>query len=106
MSDEDNDDVTNIMPDNPELIAMSQEAKNFKSSGFGCYLLDRAAEKAGTAAKALCDVDPTDVKAIIKLQADAKVLGLLNEFINEAINLGNAEYAEYRRKVDEGTDNE
>lgn len=99
------DNVTNIMPDNPELIALSQEAKDFKSSGFGTYLLDRAAQKAGNAAKALCDVDPTDIKKIIKYQADAKVLGLLNEFINEAINIGNQEYAEYQRKIIEGDEN-
>ena len=69
----DNDNVTNVMPDHPELIALSQVAKDFKSSEIGKYLLDRAAVKAGNAAKELCAVDPTDVRAIVKLQGDAVV---------------------------------
>ncbi len=100
------ENITNIMPDNPELIALSEEAKRFKSSGFGAYLLDRAAVRAGNAAKGLCEVDPTDISMIVKLQADSKVLGLLNEFINEAINIGEAEYAQYQLKINQGDDYE
>ena len=98
------DNVTNVMPDHPELIAMSQVAKDFKSSEFGKYLLDRAAVKAGNAAKALCAVDPTNVTAIVRLQSDAKILVILDDFINEAINTGDAEYANYQQKLNVGDD--
>lgn len=105
MSDNDNNnDVTSIMPDHPELIALSQVAKDFKSSEIGKYLLDRAAVKAGNAAKALISVDPTDVRIIVKLQSDAKILTILDDFINEAINTGDAEYANYQQKLNEGDD--
>ena len=103
MSDN-NNDVTNIMPDHPELIVMSQVAKDFKSSEIGKYLLDRAAVRAGNAAKALCAVDPTDIHAIVKLQGDAKILAILDDFINEAINTGDAEYANYQQKLNNGED--
>lgn len=98
-------EVTQIMPDNPSYIMRAQEAKVFRSSNFGEYLLDCAAEKAGNAAKALCHVDPTNIKRIIELQADARVLDLLNEFINKAIQTGDAEYANYQQKVDEDVEN-
>lgn len=87
------------MPDNPELIALAIEAKEFKSSGFGSYLLDRAAKKAGDAARALCDVDPADTKRIIQLQMEAKILKMLDDFISEAVSIGDAEYAAYQRKL-------
>lgn len=99
-----NDNVTNVMPDHPELIEMSQAAKDFKSSEIGKYLLDRAAVKAGNAAKELCAVDPTDIHAIVKLQGDAKILAILDDFINEAINTGEAEYANYQQKLNAGED--
>ena len=105
MSDDDNNnDITNIMPDHPELIAMSQAAKDFKSSEIGKYLLDRAAVKAGNAAKLLCTVDPTDVAKIVEYQGDAKILTILDDFINEAINTGDAEYANYQQKLNAGDD--
>jgi hypothetical protein len=94
-------DDNQIMPDRPELIAMSHQAKEFKSSEFGRYLLDMAAVKAGDAAKALCDVDPLNTKEIIRLQADAKILKHMNEFINQAVQAGDAEYAEYQQRVSE-----
>ena len=95
------DDRSQVMPDRPELISMSHQAKEFKSSEFGRYLLDMAAVKAGDAARALCDVDPLDTKRIMQLQMDAKALKLLNEFINNAVQAGDAEYAEYQRRVSE-----
>ncbi len=88
-----------VMPDHPEYIELSQEAKNFKSSLFGRYLLDKAAVEAGNAARDLCDVDPDDKTKIIKLQNDAKRLKDLNKWINEAIQIGNAEYADYQSKL-------
>lgn len=88
-----------IMPDHPEYIELSQEAKNFKSSLFGLYLLDRAADEAGDAARALCEVNPDDKTEIIKLQNDARRLKDLNKWINTAIQIGNAEFAEYQLKV-------
>lgn len=96
------DNVTQIMPDHPELIALSEEAKRFRSSDFGSYLLDKAAFEAGEAARELTTVDPADTKRIMKLQNDARRLTDLNRWINEAIQIGDAEYAEYQRKVNEG----
>jgi len=91
-----------IMPDNPENIEMAHEANRFKSSLFGRYLLDKAAIEAGAAAQALTTVDPDDKTKIIKLQNDARRLSDLNKWINEAIQVGNAEYAEYQLKLSGG----
>lgn len=90
---------TQVMPDHPEYIAMAAEAKRFKSSAFGSYLLDMAAKEAGEAAQALCVVNPKDTEEIIKLQNDTRRLRDLNKWINQAIQIGNAEYSEYQRKL-------
>lgn len=101
MGEDDENNVTQVMPDHPEFIALSQEAKEFKSSLFGSYLMDKAAERAGDAARQLCDVNPLNTTKIIELQSDAQSLKLLNEFLNKAINIGDAEYADYLYKINE-----
>lgn len=93
------DDTSPLMPDNPDIIVLGQEARGFLSSPFGCYLMERAAREAGAAAKELCVVDPTDTKRIMKLQEEARKLKDLERWINEAIAAAEAEYASYKQKI-------
>lgn len=95
----DNDEATQVMPDNPEFIALAAEAKKFESSMFGSYLLNMAAKEAGDAARALCDVNPEDTTKIVELQSKTKRLRDLERWMQQAINVGEAEYAEYQRKL-------
>lgn len=96
------EDEEQIYPDHPERIALAHDAKEFISSAIGQYMLDRAARDAGDAAKELCDVDPNDTKRIIELQGQARILKNFNKWLDEIINTGAAEYAEYLRKTHEG----
>ena len=97
-----NDKVTQIMPDRPELIVLGKEARDFKNSEFGKYMLDMAATDAGNAAKELCSVNPEDTTRIIELQNTTKRLRDLNKWIDQAIQAADHEYAAYQQRVNEG----
>jgi len=100
------DNVTQIMPDRPELIVLGKEARDFKGSEFGKYLLDMAAKEAGDAAMALCSVNPRDTEAIIELQNKTRRLRDLNKWIDSAIQAADHEYAAYQSRINEGDAND
>jgi len=95
------DENEQVMPERPELIVLGKEAREFKSSSFGQYLLDCAARDAARAAQELCVVDPGDAKQIIELQNTTRRLRDLNKWIDEAIQAADNEYAQYRQSIEE-----
>ena len=87
------------MREQMELRAMcienGEDAKKFLASRFGQYLLGQADLEAEKARHAFEDVDPEDTKAIRQLQNIINRQKDLEQWINSAIEQGDAEYNEY-----------
>jgi len=87
------------MSQQAELRAMcienGDDAEKFKQSRFGQYLLGQAELDEDQAKEALTEVDADDVKTIRKLQNRIWRARSFSDWVDSAIEQGNAEYIEY-----------
>ena len=73
-----------------QMAKLGIEAEAFKRSALGKYLYDRAELEKEQAIKELVLVDDDDVKLNRKYRNQIKVVDLFTQWIDEAINSGNA----------------
>lgn len=84
------------MNDPLAIAQLGVEAESFKSSGLGRYLNERAESEIIDASRALCEVDPADVKQITELQNKVYRANSFIAWIEEAIESGNFAIEEIR----------
>jgi hypothetical protein len=74
--------------DNLELLeraGFGKEVELFWGSGIGQYLRNRAQECYSEAIQNLKEVDPTDYRAVIKAQNDARVAEMFEQWLSQAV---------------------
>lgn len=74
--------------DNQELLeraGFGKEVELFWGSGIGQYLRNRAQECYSEAIQTLKSVDPTDYRAVIKAQNDARVAEMFEQWLSQAV---------------------
>ena len=73
-----------------QMAKLGIEAEAFKHSALGHYLYDRADIEKEQAIKELISIDDDDVKLNRKYRNKIKVVDMFMQWIDEAINSGNA----------------
>lgn len=74
--------------DNQELLeraGFGKEVELFWGSGIGQYLRNRAQECYSEAIQNLKSVDPTDTRAVIKAQNEARVAEMFEQWLSQAV---------------------
>ena len=74
--------------DNQELLdraVFGRQVELFWGSGIGQYLRNRAQECYSDAIEALKTVDPTDYRAVIKAQNEARVAQMFEQWLSQAV---------------------
>lgn len=74
--------------DNQELLeraGFGKEVELFWGSGIGQYLRNRAQECYSEAIQNLKSVDPTDPRAVIKAQNEARVAEMFEQWLSQAV---------------------
>ena len=74
--------------DNLELLeraGFGKEVELFWGSGIGQYLRNRAQECYSEAIQNLKSVDPTDTRAVIKAQNEARVAEMFEQWLSQAV---------------------
>ena len=71
-----------------EAVELGEEARNFLSSKLFDKLREIAEEEYESALKDLSTVDPTDIKAIQKLQNQVHLYGSFDEWLRELVSRG------------------
>lgn len=95
MNEPDRENGATDMPADPkwESAVFGREVKNFvEGDPIGRYLIEQARRDLETAQAGLLEVDPSDAKAIARLQLDARVAVRVKDWLGQAIENGlNAE---------------
>jgi hypothetical protein len=74
--------------DNQELFeraGFGKEVELFWGSGVGQYLRNRAQECYSEAIQSLKSVDPTDTRAVMKAQNEARVAEMFEQWLSQAV---------------------
>jgi hypothetical protein len=74
--------------DNQELLeraGFGKEVELFWGSGVGQYLRNRAQECYSEAIQSLKSVDPTDARAVMKAQNEARVAEMFEQWLSQAV---------------------
>lgn len=71
-----------------ETAQVGMDAEAFKNTPLGRWMIDKAKEDRQRIVEELILADPTDNKAVADLQGKAVLLGLFEEWLNQAITDG------------------
>jgi hypothetical protein len=71
-----------------ETAQVGMDAEAFKNTPLGQWMINKAKEERQGIVEALILADPTDTKTIADLQGKAVLLGLFEEWLNQAITDG------------------
>jgi hypothetical protein len=79
-----------LNPSDPKvrLAVLGQQVDDFLHSDIGMYLLQCAELETDSAARAMMDVDPTDVPKIIAIQVKLKAAAWVESWLRQAISAG------------------
>jgi hypothetical protein len=86
--------------DQMEIVALGQEARNFLSSKMADYICSYAENLSIDAHNKLLEVDPTDVKGIIRLQTEAKLFANFNRCLVDIVTAGDSAYQAYLAEIE------
>ena len=96
--------MTDVTPDQQDRIFLNGEMETFLKSTFGKYLMNRAELDKIEAEEALVEVDPTNLKEIIRLQSDARRFKDLKRWIQEVATAGELAYQDYKNQHNDAED--
>lgn len=95
--------MAQLDPEDPKvrLAMFGKQVEHFLDTGIGRYLIERASKQSEAAVESLKQVDPTDMKAVMKAQLEVRVADSIIVWLGDAVADGQ-QATEILKQEDQG----